>query len=115
MDIEWLRKLCHSLPATSEDIKWENDLCFLVAGKMFCVAALNGPLTISFKVANELFPELSISPGFIPAPYLARASWVQLKDPSSIHKAELENYIRQSYELIKARLSKKIRTELGLV
>ena len=36
----------------TEGIKWGNDLCFMVDEKMFCVAALDSPLKISFKVRN---------------------------------------------------------------
>ena len=114
MDIEWLRKVCLGFPASAEEIKWGNDLCFMVAGKMFCVAGLNEPITISFRVPDEIFEELSGRDGFIPAPYMARAKWVQLKKPYQLHKNELEKYICQSYELVKAKLSKKLRRELGL-
>src|SRR5262245_10010293 len=64
MNIETLRELCRSLPAVTEDVKWGHDLCFSVAGKMFCVAALDGPLTVSFKVRDDEFDDLSSSPGF---------------------------------------------------
>ena len=67
MDIETLRDMCRALPAVTEDIKWGHDLCFSVAGKMFCVAGLEGPLTVSFKVKDEEFDELSNSPGMRPA------------------------------------------------
>ena len=64
MDIEKLRNLCRALPAVTEDVKWGHDLCFSVAGKMFCVAALEGPLTVSFKVRDEEFDERVLrSPG----------------------------------------------------
>jgi predicted DNA-binding protein (MmcQ/YjbR family) len=76
MNIETLRELCRSLPAVTEDVKWGHDLCFSVAGKMFCVAALDGPLTVSFKVKDDEFDELSNSPGLRPAPYVARYKWV---------------------------------------
>ena len=114
MDIEWLRKICLSLPASSEEIKWGNDLCFLVVGKMYCVTGLTEPSSLSFKVPDEDFEELSTSPGFIPAPYMARAKWVQLTDPNKITKKELEKFIKQSYELVKAKLTKKARLDAGL-
>ena len=63
MDIENLRDMCRALPAVTEDIKWGHDLCFSVAGKMFCVAGLEGPLTVSFKVKDDEFDEMSNSPG----------------------------------------------------
>ena len=113
MDIEWLRKLCLSLPGTSEDVKWGNDLCFLVAGKMFCVAGLEVPQKVAFKVPDEDFEELSSKDPFIPAPYMARAKWVMVQDVSKLNKKEWDKYVRQSYELVKSKLPKKVQKELG--
>ena len=114
MNIESLRKFCLSLPAATEDVKWGADLCFSVGGKMFCVTSMEGPLKISFKVPDEDFEELSAQEGFIPAPYMARAKWVLLTDINAIKPKELQAYIRQSYELIKSKLTKKLRKELSL-
>lgn len=114
MDIETLRELCRALPAVTEDIKWGHDLCFSVAGKMFCVAALDGPLTVSFKVKDEEFEELSSSPGMRPAPYVARYKWVLVEDVSRLSRKEWAHYVRQSYELVKARLPKKLARQHGL-
>ena len=114
MDLDTLRTFCLSLPATSEDIKWVKDLCFLVGEKMFCVASLEPPLTCSFKVTDEEFGEISSREGFIPAPYMARAKWVLVTDPGRLKKKDAERYIRQSYALVVAKLTKKQRGELGL-
>jgi hypothetical protein len=43
MDIEILRQICLSFPATTEDVKWETNLCFCAAGKIFCIANLEPP------------------------------------------------------------------------
>ena len=114
MDIEWLRRYCLSLPATSEDIKWGNDLCFLVGGKMFCVAGLEQPLSVAFKVPDEIFEELSASDGIIPAPYMARNKWVKVQNVNKLNRKQWEQYIAQSYTLIKNKLPKKFRKELGI-
>jgi predicted DNA-binding protein (MmcQ/YjbR family) len=114
MNIESLRDFCRALPAVTEDIKWDNDLCFSVAGKMFCVAALEGPLTIAFKVKDEEFDALSESPGIRPAPYVARYKWVLVEQIDRFNRREWEYYLRQSYDLIKAKLPKKVAREQGL-
>lgn len=114
MGIEFLRKLCLELPAVTEDVKWDHDLVFSVAGKMFCAASLDLPFKISFKVTDEEFEILSERIGFEPAPYLARAKWVAVMDPGILNLQEWEQYITQSYHLVKARLPKKTRLELGL-
>ena len=113
MDIEACRKICKSLPGVTEDIKWGNDLCFSVGGKMFFVISLISPHTFSFKVSDEDFDEMSTREGFIPAPYFARAKWVYAEQPSKVKQKEGEKYIRGSYELIKAKLTKKLRDSLG--
>jgi len=114
MNIETLRELCRSLPAVTEDVKWGHDLCFSVAGKMFCVAALDGPLTVSFKVRDEEFDDLANSPEFRPAPYVARYKWVLVEDVNSLSRSEWTKYVKQSYELVKAKLPKKLAKQHGL-
>jgi predicted DNA-binding protein (MmcQ/YjbR family) len=114
MNIEVLRQFCNSLPAVTEDIKWEKDLCFSVGGKMFCACSLEGALNVAFKVPDEVFEELSQSEGFMPAPYMARAKWVLITNPSSLKKNEWENYIRQSYDLVCQKLTAKLRKQLKL-
>ena len=114
MNIETLRELCRSLPAVTEDVKWGHDLCFSVAGKMFCVAALDGRLTVSFKVRDEEFDDLANSPGFRPAPYVARYKWVLVEDVNSLSRSEWTKYVKQSYELVKAKLPKKLAKQHGL-
>ena len=114
MDIEVLRSICLSFPAVNEEIKWGNDLCFVVAGKMFCVTSLEPPHTFSFKVTESEFEELSGSDGFKPAPYLARAKWVLCIDSKKLNKKDLNNYLRQSFDMIAAKITKKQRKDLGI-
>jgi len=114
MDIEQLQAFCLKLPAVTEDIKWEHDLVFSVGEKMFCVASLEPPFTCSFKVPDNIYDELSNCPGFQPAPYMARAKWVLVAQPGVLTKQQWETYIKQSYELVKAKLTKKLRESLGI-
>ena len=77
MTLDAVRKFCRALPGATEDVKWGNDLVFSVGGKMFAVVCLEPPHQISFKCTPEEFAELIEREGIIPAPYLARAMWVQ--------------------------------------
>ena len=97
MNIESLREFCLSFPVVSEDIKWDDDLCFSVRGKMFCVAWMGTPMKVSFKVREDEFEELSQSDGFIPAPYMARVKWVQLKKVELFDDKTFRDYIIHSY------------------
>ncbi len=112
MNIEILQSICNKLPAVTEDIKWGNDLCFCLAGKIFCVAGLTPPLRVSFKVTNDEFDELTSIPGIIPAPYMARNKWILVEDLSVLNKEQWEKYIYQSYALVKAKLPKKLLKNL---
>ncbi|HEY0092042.1 MAG TPA: MmcQ/YjbR family DNA-binding protein [Flavobacterium sp.] len=115
MDIEQLQSVCNSLPCVTEDIKWQNDLCFCVGAKMFCVAGLNQlPTSVSFKVTPDEFEELAQREGFRPAPYTAKYHWVMVDDLNRMGIKEWEHYTRQSYELVKAKHSPKLKKDLGL-
>lgn len=112
MNIDTLRTLCLSLPGATEDIKWDHDLCFSIGGKMFCVTTADADDGASFKVREEEYKEMTEREGIIPAPYLKRAKWVYVLDFLWLTDAEWEYYIRQSYELVKAGLPKKILKDL---
>ena len=114
MNIEEIRALCLSLPYVVEDVKWSNDLCFTIGGKMFCVTNLTGKPSVSFKVTDEEFDELIAVGPFIPAPYVARYKWVLLEEPGKISKKKLEQYIARSYNHIRTKLPKKTLKELGI-
>lgn len=115
MDETNLRAWVATWPGVEDSVKWEDDLVFSVAGKMFCVLCLRGPHAgkTSFKVDDHRFLELTERPGFIPAPYLARAHWVQVADATRIPTAELRALLRRSFELVRARLPKKAQRELA--
>lgn len=113
MNIEELQKLCKGLPSVTEDIKWGNDLCFSIGGKMFCVAGLQTPTSASFKVLDEEFDEMSMRSGIKPAPYVAKHKWVLVTEMDSLSKKEWKHYVHQSYELVKSKLPKKLLKELG--
>jgi predicted DNA-binding protein (MmcQ/YjbR family) len=115
MHLETLRAFCLSLPAVTEDVKWEHDLCFSIGGKMFCVASLEPPLSFSFKVNPEDFEELSVLPGLTPAPYLARYHWILASEGNTLSQAEVEKRVQTSYEMIKSKLPKKALKEAGLL
>lgn len=109
MNIESLRIFCLSLPGVTEDVKWESDLCFSVGGKMFCATSADADQGASFKVRDEEYRVMVAREGIIPAPYLARAKWVYVIDFLWLSDKEWEHCVRQSYELVKEKLPKKIR------
>jgi predicted DNA-binding protein (MmcQ/YjbR family) len=113
MDIDTLRRMCLSLPGTTEQIQWGSNLLFKAGGKMFAVTNLEpGPVWLSFKVTPDNFVELTERPGVIPAPYLARAGWVAVESPTILPTPELATLLRTSYELVVAKLPRKVRDSL---
>jgi predicted DNA-binding protein (MmcQ/YjbR family) len=114
MNIDSIRTICKKLPGVTEGIKWGDDLCFMVAEKMFCVAMLSGDLQVSVKVPAEEFDELCGMPGIIPAPYAARNKWILVETPNKFSEKQWEHYITQSYGLVASQLTKKKQREIGL-
>ena len=114
MNIDQLRKLCLSFPGATEQIQWGDDLLFKVGGKMFAVTRLEpAKVWLSLKANPENFAELTERPGVIPAPYLARAKWIALESPDAFPDAELSQLLRESYELVRAKLPRKINASIA--
>lgn len=111
MHTEALRELCLSFKGATEEVKWENDLCFCVGEKMFVTTALEGPFRASFKVSPEDFDEYVARPGIRPAPYLGRYHWVQVESPQALTAEEWTRSASHSYALVVSKLPKKLRSQ----
>ena len=110
MTLDDLQQICRSLPGVTEDVKWGQDLCFCVGGKMFAAVNLELPHQLGFKCTPEDFAELIEREGIVPAPYLARAMWVQEGElGSALDRKELTALLRSAYDLIVAKLPKSKR------
>ena len=107
-DVDWIRELCLSYPQATEQVTWGADLTFRINGKIFAVTVLEpAKVWLSFKCSAENFAELSERPGIIPAPYMARAQWVALETKDALSRQELTKFLRESYDLVFAKLPKK--------
>jgi predicted DNA-binding protein (MmcQ/YjbR family) len=114
MSIDWIRKYCLSLPHSTETVQWGNDLVFKIRAKMYAVVALEpSAVCLSFKCTPEEFAELIERPSIIPAPYLARYFWVGLESHDALPVTELKRLLRDSYEMVKTNLPKKVLAGLG--
>jgi predicted DNA-binding protein (MmcQ/YjbR family) len=114
MDIEWVRQHCLSLPYTTEQIQWGNDLLFKVGGRMFAGMPLEpARVWLSLKADPEEFVELVEHPGVIPAPYMARAKWIAIENERALPRSEVLRLISKSYEMVFAKLTKKLQAELA--
>ena len=115
MNFDSLRKHCATLPGATMDVKWGADECYCVMTKMFAVFFVEGGKgrTMSFKCDPERFLELTDIPGIIPAPYLARAHWVQLTDAKALSDTDARALVARSHALITAKLARRDRDAIA--
>ena len=112
-----INAFCRSLPQTSHVVQWGNSDVWKLGGKVFAICGWSdGESAVSFKVSDLAFEVLSDMPGIRSAPYLASRGmkWVQVYEDPGLPDVELKAHIEASYEMIKAKLTKKLRTDLGL-
>lgn len=108
---------CASLPAVTNVIQWGNASVWKVGGKIFAICSHWGEgeeQKISFKCSDLSYSILCEQDHIIPAPYLARAKWVQLEKTEAMPDEDIKTYIREAYGIIKAKLTRAKRRELGI-
>lgn len=111
MNFDSLRKYCATLPGATVDVKWGADECHCVGGRMFAVfgVAKRKAGNVSFKCEPSRFLELTDVPGIVPAPYLARAHWVQIEDGKAVSDAQARELVAHSHALVMAKLTRHER------
>jgi predicted DNA-binding protein (MmcQ/YjbR family) len=108
VNVDSLRRFCLSFPETAENLQWGETLCFKVRGKLFVLLSLDAvPPTLCCKASPERFAELLECEGIVPAPYVGRYKWVLLERLDALPAGELEDLIRQSYEMVAAKAPKR--------
>ena len=115
MRFDRLKTYALSLPHVTTNKQWGECLVFKVAGKMFLVLALDGDIIdgVVFKCDPADFDALTDIDGITQAPYCAKRMWVRVGDLSALPEPELQQRIRTSYDLVRAKLPKKIQATLG--
>jgi predicted DNA-binding protein (MmcQ/YjbR family) len=86
-------------------LQWGDNLCFKIRGKIFAMIGLDNP-RLCFKCTPETFADLIEREDIHPAPYVGRYKWVMLDRLDAVRGNELEDLIRQSYELVVAKAPK---------
>ena len=81
---------------------WPDDLCFKVRGKIFTTLVLSDGRfpRLTFKCTPEEFRRLLEIEGIAPAAYVGRYNWVTLANSNILPAKQLEELIRQSYQLV---------------
>jgi predicted DNA-binding protein (MmcQ/YjbR family) len=114
MNIEELRSICLGMPGVTEDIKWGNDLCFSVGGKMFAItsASPTPDFGCTLKCDPETFARLIERENIEPAAYVGRYHWIAVKRADALSKKEWKERIKASYDEVFAKLPPKIRKSI---
>ena len=110
-------RFCRALPKTTHVVQWGGASVWKIGGKIFAVSNNWGPgdgPKISFKCSEMSYDLLRQQEGIVPAPYLARAKWVQVDAAGSLGDKDLKAYIETAYRLIARKLTKAKKAELGL-
>lgn len=109
MNIEELRDFCLSLRGAEEKLPFDNKtLVFSVKGKMFCATDLEDFDLINVKcdleeaiLLREQYDDV------IPGYYMNKKYWNSVKTTGKIHTKLMEEWIKNSYNLVVAGLPKK--------
>src|SRR5579864_5051905 len=109
MNVDEIRKYCLGFPDATENLQWGDDLCFKIHGKIFAIVGLDNP-RLRFKCVPEVFAELIEREDIHPAPYVGRYKWVMVDRLNAVPDFELEDLIRQSYDMVSLKAPKKARS-----
>jgi predicted DNA-binding protein (MmcQ/YjbR family) len=108
---------CSALPGTTHVIQWGDASVWKVGGKIFAICSNWGPGSedaVAFKCSDLAFQMLCERDGVVPAPYLARAKWAQVRSNADLGDDDIRAYVTEAHKLITAKLTRKQRAELGL-
>ena len=101
-----------SLPAVTLVEQWGAHVA-KVGGKVFALYGADGG-HITFKVTELSFDGLTSLAGIAQAPYFAKRAWVSVEKGARLTDRELKAYLKASHDMIAAKLTRKLRAELGL-
>jgi predicted DNA-binding protein (MmcQ/YjbR family) len=111
-----LKACCLDQPAAEETFPFSAELSvFKVAGKVFALCALDEtPLRISLKCVPEVAVKLRIEYPAITAGYhLNKQHWNTVLVDGSVPDDLVREMIEDSYDLVRAKLPRSVRTTLG--
>lgn len=126
MDAEQTRAFLLRLPHVEETTQWGANLVYWVGdkaigGKMFALVNLDeeknpekpAPV-LAFYAGPERCAELLESELFMPAPYLARAHWIALRQWRGASRAQMETILQQGHAGVLERLPAHVQAVLAL-
>ncbi len=125
MTLDEYNAFCGSLTAATYVVQWGGSHVWKIGGRIFAISELGSGagqaaraegagIALAFKCADMSYRMLTELPGIIPAPYLARAKWVRVEADAEFSDEDRKTYIAEAHRIISAKLTKKLRGELGL-
>ena len=102
------------LPGVTFVDQWEAHVA-KVGGKVFCLLSDSAPHRLVFKCGEESFDILTALDGVTQAAYFAKRQWVSVAAGSELSDDDVLAYATRSHALVARGLTKKLRTELGIV
>ena len=122
MTLDGYNAFCASLPAAHPVVQWGGAHVWKLGDKVFAIARTDDGVAgghgfaVTFKCSWASLEILKAQPGLRPAPYLASRgmSWIQRLTDESMPDDALQDYLRESHRLVAAKLTRRMRAELGL-
>ncbi len=115
MNIESFRDYCLSLKGVTEKFPFdETTLVFYVMGKMFCLTDIDAFDLINVKCDPETAIDLRERyPAVIPGYHMNKKHWNSLIMDGTLPESLIKQWVKDSYDLVVAKLPKKLRDTLG--
>lgn len=110
-------RYCSTLKSATHIVQWRGASVWKIGGKIFAIHPDFGDgqeHKLSFKCSDLSYQILCELSGIIPAPYLARAKWVQITTAVAMGDEDIRNYIEDAYGIITKKLTRAKRKELGI-
>jgi predicted DNA-binding protein (MmcQ/YjbR family) len=111
-----LRRRCLARPGAVEEFPFgPQTSVFKVHSKIFAISPLEGrPLEVSLKCEPELAEQLRASyPAIRPGYHLNKRHWNTVTLDGSVPDGTVADMLEDSYDLVVAKLPKRVRRELG--
>ena len=114
MTPEAFEKAALALPAATLSVQWGDDRVYKVGGKMFAVTDGAGA-RLSMKMTEIAYAALIETGRSHRAAYMpVSAAWVAFDDLAVLDAREVEDWLATAHQLVAAKLTRKLRAELGL-
>lgn len=119
MNVEELREYCLSLLQAKENQPWAEPkyqmlVTYTVGDKWFCLLNLDEK-RINVKCAPENIIEMQQRyEGAFPAWHMNKEHWLGVELDSDIPTEQIKKLLKDGYDLIVSKLTRKVREELGV-